>query len=179
MNGVTLRHLVVDGFSGDVACRLVLAQLPDAANVTLIVRERFGDKCVYKCDGFIDCVLTSTNGDNVGVIVLACEFSRGNTPDKCGTDALNLVRRHLLAIARASENDAERIYPGCLVARGCESSVDAEGGVIVERVVFLRTMIDDLVPSCAKVVLQVLTELKTGMIGRHMDSHTAILGRLG
>lgn len=172
MNRMPLWHLVVDTLTGDITGGFVFSKLGDASNVSLVVRERFGNERVDKRHRFIHGVLPSPDRNHVGIIVLPCEFGGRDTPHQCGPDAPHLVCGDLLAVARASENHAERFHAGGLVTSRRERGVDAKRGVIVKCVVLRRTVVDNLVTRLPKVILQVLTELETGMVGRHVDAHT-------
>ena len=66
-------------------------------------------KVSMNSDRLLDRVLAGTDRDEVGVVVLARELGGRHAPDQCGASALDLVGGDLLAVARAAEDDAERL----------------------------------------------------------------------
>ena len=54
---------------------------------------------------------------------------------------------------------------------------DAEGRVVIERLVVERAVVDDLVALLRQVVLQLGGELEAGVVGRDVDAHASILGK--
>src|SRR5690606_12222472 len=98
---------------------------------------------------------------------------RREAPDEGGTDAGDLVRRDLLAVPRAPEDDAERLEPARPIARDRTRCIDAEGRVVVERVVLGRPVIDDIVPGAREVLLERLREVEPGVIGGDVDPHAS------
>src|SRR5690606_17291610 len=97
-------------------------------------------------------------------------------PHEGSTDARDLVGRDLLTVARTAEDDAERLDTRLLVPCDGPGRVDAERGVVVERVIVTRTMVDDLMPLLDEVLLQVATEVEAGVIGGDVDAHQSSLG---
>ncbi len=111
-------------------------------------------------------VLAGTDGDHVRVVVLAGELRRRDAPHQCGADAGDLVRRDLLAVARTAEDDPERVDAGILIPHDRLRGADAEGRIVVQRVVLDRSVIDHLVSVSGEVVLELRRELQSGVVGR-------------
>ena len=124
-------------------------------------------------------VLACADGDHVRVVVLARELRRGDAPHECGTDAAHLVRGDLLAVARSAEDDAERVDARLLIAHHGLRGTDAEGRVVIERVVVDGTVIDDIVTLLGEVMHELRRELEAGVVGRDVDAHGSILGGAG
>src|SRR5690606_9951759 len=171
VDGVTFGHRLLDRVADDAARRLVLGELRDAACVALLTRERRGDEAVDEGDRLLDGVLARADRDDIGVVVLARELRGREVPAERGPHALDLVGGDLLAVARSAEHDAERLPSRALVAHDGTRRVDAEAGVVVQRVVALGPVVDHLVPGVAEMLLQGLTELESGVVGRDVDAH--------
>ncbi len=103
--------------------------------------------------------------------MLAGELSGRQVPHERRSDARDLVGRDLLTVPGAAEDNAERFHAGCLIGDNCLSSADAEGRIVVERVVHDRTVVDHLVPGIAQVPLQVRGELETSVVCGDVDAH--------
>jgi len=169
--GICRTNARPDLVARDPTGALELGQLRDAPRVPLLARERLGDEGVDEVLRLLDGVLPGANRDEVSVVVLPSQNGRGHAPYESGTSALHLVGRDLLAVARTAENDSQTLDPGRLVGDDPERGVDAETGVVVERVVARRPMVDNFVTCRPEVLLEVLAELQTGMIGRDVDAH--------
>ena len=86
-----------------------------------------------------------------------------------GAHALHLVRRDLLAVAAAADDDAEAAG----VRDGALGRGEAERRVVVERVIGFRPVVDGLVAERGQVGLQRLLELVAGVVGTEVDAHGA------
>ena len=90
-------------------------------------------------------MLSRADRDDVRIVVLAGELRGGDRPHERGAGALDLVRRDLLAVARAAEDDPQSLDARALIADDRLRGTDAERRVVIERVVLDRPVIDDLV----------------------------------
>src|SRR5699024_12706365 len=83
----------------------------------------------------------------VGVVVLPGEFRRLHAPRQAAANAGDLVRSDLFAVARSSDDDAERAR----VRSGGFRGGEAEGGVVILGVRGVGPVIGHLVPGVLKV----------------------------
>jgi hypothetical protein len=157
--------------ASDCAGSLEFTELRDAARVPCFAAERCGDESVDERYGFVDGVLAGANRDQIRIIVLARELGGRDIPDKGRAGAGYLVRCNLFAIARTTENDAESLDACRLVANYCACGIDAEAGIVIERFIARRTVVDHFVTVVPKVLLKVFAELEAGVIGRDVDAH--------
>jgi Family of unknown function (DUF6518) len=177
MNGVTLGHAgqLVDLAAGNQAGALVFCELGDATFVAFLEAERGRDERVDVEDCLLDGVLARTDGHEVGVVVLARKLGRWHTPDKRCTRTKHLVRGNLLAVAGATEDDAEGFDACGLVAHDRARGVDAEARIVILWVVGCRSVVHDLVSRIRQMFLQIFAELETGMICANVDAHAPSL----
>ncbi|GMA36821.1 hypothetical protein GCM10025876_30250 [Demequina litorisediminis] len=77
----------------------------------------------------------------------------------------------LLAIAGTADDDAKVTSRSKDRLRG----IDAEGGVVVEGVVFVGAVVDHFIASVGEVLLQVLLELVPGVVRGDVDAHAPIM----
>jgi len=101
--------------------------------------------------------------------VLTAEPGRLDGPGEDRPDAGHTVRGELLAVARAADHDAE----GARLGDDGLGRREAERRVVVERVVDVRTVVDDVVPPAAQVLHEVVLELESGMVGADVKTHGA------
>ncbi len=170
VDGMSFGH-VRPGVREERAVALEVGDLSDAPDVPLVAGERRGDEPVDERRDLVVGVLTRADGDDVRVVVLPRELGRGEVPDERRADPGDLVRGDLLAVARAAEDDTERRHPCRLIDDDGLRRPDAEGRVVVERVVLHRTVVDHLVPRGAEMLLQPRRELESGVIGGDVDAH--------
>ena len=105
MNAVTLGHGLVNNLAGIFKAR----NLFDPANVSLIVGKRLGNKSLDQIQHLGVFGLPRANGSDVRIIVLPCQLSGRLVPYQSRSDALDLVRCHLLTIATSTKNDSQRL----------------------------------------------------------------------
>jgi hypothetical protein len=99
--------------------------------------------------------------------VLTRQLGRLGVVGERGTDAGHLVRRDLLTVARAADDDAE----GAVVGDNAPSSFDAERRVVVLSVVDVRAHVDDVVAGTLEVLDEVVLQLVTGMVTSQIHAH--------
>src|SRR5215472_5602652 len=168
---LTAPVLLVDLLAGDQPGRLVLGELRDAAGVTLLAGERLGDEQVDEADRLVVGVLARADRYDVRVVVLAGQERGGLVPHERGTDARDLVRGDLLAVARTAEDDTECRDSRALVLHDGVRGVDAERGIVVERLVLGRAVVHHLVPRLGEVRRERLAELEAGVVRSEVDAH--------
>src|SRR5687768_2379460 len=83
---------------------LVRRQLADPPYVSLVVAERGLEEGLHEPGHLVERVEPTADGDHVGVVVLAGEPGGLVRPYERAADALDLVGRHLLAVARAADD---------------------------------------------------------------------------
>lgn len=149
-----MRARRIHALTGNRAGGLVLGELLNAAHVSLIAREWFGDEGVDEQQGFFNAVLPGANRNDIGVVVFASKLGGRDVPDQRCANPSNFVGGHLLAVARATKDHAQGLNANRLVVGHRLGRVDAEGWVVIKRVVLLRTVVDDLVTGRAQVILQ-------------------------
>jgi len=155
------------GFVNLVVCR----DLRDAARVPLLARERLGEERVDVAERVVDRVQARPDRDDVGVVVLAREARGLDAPHQRGTDAGDLVRGDLLAVARTAEHDPARRRPGRLVSRDGARGLDDEGRVVVERIERGGAVVEHLVAGGGQVIAQGAAEREARVVGPDVDAH--------
>ena len=100
--------------------------------------ERGFEERLDEAQGIFLGVHTRSDRDDVSIVVLASEGSGFVTPGEHRSDAGDLVGGDLFAISRTAKHDSERpsIGDDGFTAR------DTRGGVMVQRIVGGRPMID-------------------------------------
>jgi hypothetical protein len=149
--------------------------------VTLIVAKWFRYEGANQLQHLSQLVLASAYRDYVCIIVLPCQNRGGLIPDQCRADTFYLVGSYLFAISRATEDDAQGFHTGTLVSNHCQSGVDAEGWVIVQRVILGGAVVNEFVTICSQLLNQKLGEVEAGVVGSDVDAHYFFFffGRLG
>src|SRR5690606_25167884 len=109
--------------------------------------------------------------DDVRVVVLAPEARGLEVPRERGAHARDLVRRDLLAVAGAADDDAERArLRGDRLARG-----EAERRVVVLGVVRVGAVVHDVVARGTEVLHEVGLELEAGVVRGDVNAHAPIM----
>jgi hypothetical protein len=150
-----------------VARLLVVRQHRDAPYVPLLAGEGGRQEDVDEVGHVVEGVHPTAHRDHVGVVVLAGQGGGLLAPHQGGPHTLDLVRRDLLAVARATDHDAEAARIGDDRLGGAQ----AEHRVVVEGVVGERAVVDRLVSLRAEVVDEVPLEVETGVVGAQVDAH--------
>src|SRR5699024_12438316 len=136
------------GDRGRLAGAFVLGEDVDATLVTLglgpgLVEERVDDR-----EGLLTGVHAAADAHQLGVVVLAGQPGGLDAPGEGAARAGDLVGGDLLAVAGATQDDAEAAGVGDeLAGRG-----DAESRVVVLRVVGVGATVDHLVPGGLQVL---------------------------
>src|SRR5919204_3766433 len=111
-------------------------------------------------------MVTRPDADDVGVVVLPREASRLVVPGERSPNPLDFVRRDLLAVARAANDDAETAG-----FRDCSSrGVNARLRIVVLWVVRQRSAVDWIMTELGKPLQQPGLELESGMITSEKDA---------
>ena len=150
---------------------LVVLHQVDAALVALVAAEGGLQEGVDEGQSLFLAVLAGADGHDVRVVVLAGQTRGRIGPHEGGAHAFHAVGGHLLAVARAADDDAE-------AARLIDDSLcglNAERRVVVERIVGMSAMVDDIVTGLAQVRNDLLLEFETGVIGADMNAHGILL----
>src|SRR5699024_10515207 len=151
--------LLVIGHDGDPPC------------VAVVSRERFGQERLDDGDRFVLRMLSGTDRDDLSIVVRTCQLRDLRVPGQRGASALDQVRRHLLTVAGPADDDAERLDAGGAVVDHGLGRGDAERRIVIECVVFERTVVDDLMPCLLEVGSEDLFEFESGVVGAEMDLH--------
>jgi len=146
---------------------LVVGELGDATRVTLVPAEGLGEEGIDDRQARPQIMHATAQGDDVGVVVLPGESGGLNRPGQCRSHPVDLVGGDLLSVAAAPENNAKT--PG--VGHDGLPTVQAEGGVVVIRVVGVGSMVDDGVPLFPQVLDHGALELESSVVGGDMDAH--------
>src|SRR4051812_17581942 len=157
-----------------VTVALVVADERDPATVPLLIAERRPQERQDELGGLLDAVLPGAHRDDIRVVVLAGQLRRLPVPHQGGGGAGHFVRRDLPPVAAPADDDPERTRLG----DGPLSHLEAEGRVVVLRVVLERATVDRLVPGLGERLLQVLLELQSGVIRTDEDAHAGESVRL-
>lgn len=116
---------------------------------------------------------SATDGDHVGVVVLATEGGGLLAPGECGPHALHLVRGDLLAIARPADHDAEAVRVGRRTLRGTE----AERRVVVLGVIDVGSAVDRVMAVGLEPLDEVVLEFVASMVGTDVHAHEGSVAR--
>ena len=122
----------------------------------------------------LDGVHAAADAHHLGIVVFAGQRRGLDAPAQCTAHTRNLVRSDLLAVARATDHDAEtpRIGDGLLGGR------DAERRVVILRVVHIGPAVDRLVAGFAEVLDESLLEFEARVVRAQVDAHGGHCGRL-
>ena len=85
---------------------LVVGELGDATHVALIAAEGLGEESIDDGQARPQIMHASTQGDDVGVVVLAGKSGGLDRPGQGGAHPVNLVGSDLLPVSTAPENNA-------------------------------------------------------------------------
>jgi hypothetical protein len=117
--------------------------------------------------GLLQAVHARTDGDDLGVVVLAAQLRGVDAPGQRAPDARDLVRRDLLPVAGAADHDAEAA--GVVEDGLCRG--DAVGRVVVGGVVGPGVRRRPVRAQTDEVGDQMGLELEAGVIGAEVDAH--------
>ena len=92
-------------------------------------------------------------------------------PGERAPDALDLVGRDLLAVAGATDHDAEAVEALGAVGGHSLGRPEAEAGVVVEGVVDERSVVDGLVAVVDQPHQEVVLQLEAGVVGAQVNAH--------
>jgi len=173
--GLMFRSLLGGGGSGAISrwsggvmnAALVIGELRDATHVALVPAEGLGEESIDDGQARPQVMHATTQCDDVGVVVLAGKSGGLDRPGQGGAHPVNLVGGDLLPVATAPEDDAQA--PG--VGHDRLPAGQAEGGVVVLRVVGVGSVVNDDVPLLPQVFDHGALELEAGVVGGDMDAH--------
>ncbi len=151
----------------EVACRLVRRQHVDAADVADVLRERGRQEGLHELRRLVLRVHAGAHRDHVGVVVLAAQRRGLLAPGQRRAHALHLVRRDLLAVAGAADDDAE----GVRVGRRALCGAEAEGRVVVEGVVDVGAAVHGVVAGLLEPLDEVVLEFEARMVRAEVHAH--------
>ena len=164
----------IEVVASDAPRIFVLFHLPNAPFVALLARKFGREENFNDLQGFFDRVLTAADGDNVCVVMLASQCGRLVIPCKGRANTPNFISGHLLTISRASEDDTEGIEPAFPVGANTQSRINAETRVIIERVVFPRSVVHEIVSEARQRFDEEAARFEPCMIGGYMYTHVGI-----
>ena len=150
---------------------LVIAHLVDPGAVAGVAGEGLGDEGVEDRQGLLDGVLAHTEAGDVGVIVLAGQARGLDGPHEGGAHAIDLVGGDLLAVAGAAQDDAEAAG----VRDDALGAGEAEPALVNSHGLLVTSVIDDLATVPSPVVLQMVLELESGVVGTDVNTHERIV----
>ncbi|EGJ77386.1 putative ribose-5-phosphate isomerase B [Streptomyces sp. Tu6071] len=160
---------------GQDAALLVRREHLDAPGVARLLGVRGAEEDLDEGGGLVGRVHPGADRDDVGVVVLAAELRRLDAPGEGAAHALDLVRRDLLAVAAAADDDAE----GLGVGRGALGGAEAERRVVVLGVVEVGAAVDGLVAVLGEPFDEVVLEFVARMVGAEIHAHTQECGTSG
>ncbi len=155
------------GHGGCDAGLLVLGEDVDAALVALLVGPLRGQEGVDDREGLLERVHAAADADELRVVVLTRELRGLDAPRERAAGAGHLVRGDLLTVAAAAEDEAEAARVGDDAA----SRLDAEGRVVVDGVVDVRTAVDGLVAVRGEVFDDLVLAFEAGVVGTQVYAH--------
>src|SRR5690606_12439966 len=104
---------------------------------------------------------------DLSVVVLAGQTGGLDAPRQARANALDLVGRDLLAVARAADDDAQ----AALVSGDPPGGLDAVRRVVVGRVELRRPDVGHLVPLLAQVLHEMVLQFETRVVGGKVNTH--------
>src|SRR4051794_8080172 len=129
-------------------------------------RERRLQPQLQDLVGERECDDPSAHREHVGVVVLARQPRGEQVVAECRTDARDLVRGNLLALAAAAENDAAIGPP--FRHRAADRHADRR---VIDRLLAVRPEVVDGVAEALERWLEMFLERKAGVIGANRDAH--------
>src|SRR6266576_9908 len=120
---------------------LELGELADAALVTWVLRERRREERLGQAERLVHWMVARADAHDVGVVVLAGQPCGVLAPHEGGAHAFDLVRRDLLAVAGAPDDDAQ----ASRILDRAGSRGEARRRVVVVQIEGQRTAVDRLV----------------------------------
>ena len=162
---------MLEGETSDSSGLLVLRHLIDTPHVALVTRKGGPQKRVDEQQCLVDAVLPRTDGANIGIVVLTGKNRSVHIPYQRRPRTVNFVRRHLLTISRATEDNAEGFHAGFLVSDNTPRGADAEARVVIQRIKRFWTVVDNLMTFEFQMVCQIATELEAGMVSGNVNAH--------
>src|SRR5690606_41483091 len=106
---------------------LVVGQLADPAHVPLVGVRLGGQERLHDGGRLLDAVHAGAEADDLSVVVLAGQTGGLDAPRQARANALDLVGRDLLAVARATDYDAQAA-PGSGAPPGVTGAVRSSVG---------------------------------------------------
>src|SRR6266568_1215998 len=155
----------------DAAGLLVLGELADAALVTWILRERRREERLGQAERLVHWMVARADAHDVGVVVLAGQPCGVLAPHEGGAHALDLVRRDLLAVAGATDHDAQ----ASRILDRAGRCGEARRRVVVVQVERERTAVDRLVAETGQVLDECSLELESRVVAAEVDAHAGII----
>ena len=155
----------------ETAGLLVTGQQIDPTLVTIGLTPLRGQERFDDLFGIFDRMHPGANAHHLGVVVLASQLGRFDAPRQRATDAFDLVRGDLFAVARATDHDAK----GAGLVRDRLGGGHAERRLVVLGVVFVSTVVDWLVAVLSQPGDQVGFEFEAGVVSTEMYAHTVIV----
>src|SRR5215207_11001834 len=125
---------------------LIVGEHRDSSGVPLVAREWRSDEGLDEADDVIHRMQADAHRDDPRIVVFAGQPRRVFSPGQRRPNSADLVRRDLLAVAGAAENDAQTL----LVASDRVRRPEAEHREVVVLDVLERTVVDHFVPGAAK-----------------------------
>src|SRR5581483_1366599 len=107
------------------------------------------------------------DANQLRVVVLTGQRRGLGVPPQRASDAGHLVRSDLLAVAGATDDDAQ----AARVADGVQRGRDTERRIVVLGVVAVRTAVDRLMPARLEVLDDLLLEFESGVVRAEVDAH--------
>jgi putative membrane protein len=146
---------------------LVRGQHVDAADVPWILAERRVDEGVNDRRGLVLAVHSRSDAGDVRVVVFTCELGGLEVVHQRSTGTTNLVRRDLLAVARATDHDAE----AARVVDHTDCGGYAVRWVVIAGYILSRSAVDSLVAGRAQMSDQNGLQLEACMVTAEVDAH--------
>jgi hypothetical protein len=114
----------------------------------------------------------TTNGKNVGIVMLTGHASGVKIVAESGANPAHLVRCKLFALAAATNHDAEICQ--AIANRATNPRTDRR---VVDRLGGVRTLVVDIVAEGGKEAQKMLFEVETSVVGADGDAHAMSVRR--
>ena len=92
-------------------------------------------------------------------------------PRQSRADTLNLVRSHLLTVTATAQHNTQGVQASLTVTLHTEGCVNAERGVVVQRVVIGGAVVNHFVARSGEGLNQVVAQLEAGVVGCDVYAH--------
>ena len=120
-------------------------------------------------------MLAAAHSYDLRVVVLASQCRGVVVPCQSRADTINLVRSHLLAVAATAQHNTQGVQASLAVTLHAKGCVNAERGVVVQRVVVGGAVVNHFVARSGEGLDQVVAQFEASVVGCDVYAHGTLL----